>query len=216
MRVASMRMADARGGEARTKTTLEQLVAPASASTSRVAMLIVDDDRRLLEANPAACSLLDSTRRALIGRPLDALVIPAMRQRLDSVWQAFRARRGHAGPFQLMAGQKEGANVDIGVATNVLPGRHLVVLAGSAEQLAIAGSRLESREGEARPPTVREREVLTLLAGGATDGQIAHKLALSPATVQTHVRNAKAKLGARTRAQAVALALRRGMISVSI
>ena len=39
-------------------------------------------------------------------------------------------------------------------------------------------------------------------------------LALSPATVQTHVRNAKAKLGARTRAQAVALALQRGLIDL--
>jgi DNA-binding CsgD family transcriptional regulator len=54
--------------------------------------------------------------------------------------------------------------------------------------------------------------VLRLLASGATDVQIAAWLSLSPATVQTHVRNAKAKLGARTRAQAVALALQRGMI----
>ena len=53
-----------------------------------------------------------------------------------------------------------------------------------------------------------------MLADGDTDVQVADKLDLSPATVQTHVRNAKAKLGARTRAQAVALALRRGMISL--
>ena len=64
-------------------------------------------------------------------------------------------------------------------------------------------------------PTPREREVLTLLAAGATDEQIAEMLELSPATVQTHVRNAKAKLGARTRAQAVAMALQHGMITVS-
>ncbi|MEJ7875109.1 MAG: LuxR C-terminal-related transcriptional regulator [Solirubrobacterales bacterium] len=42
--------------------------------------------------------------------------------------------------------------------------------------------------------------------------QIAELLKLSPATVQTHVRNAKSKLGARTRAQAVALALVGGLI----
>ena len=54
--------------------------------------------------------------------------------------------------------------------------------------------------------------MLTLLADGATDPQIAKRLELSPATVQTHVRNAKAKLGARTRAQAVALVLERGLI----
>ena len=66
-----------------------------------------------------------------------------------------------------------------------------------------------------REPTAREREVLDLLADGATDDQIAALLQLSPATVQTHVRNAKAKLGARTRAQAVALALHRGLIGHS-
>jgi DNA-binding NarL/FixJ family response regulator len=64
-------------------------------------------------------------------------------------------------------------------------------------------------------PTSREREVLALLAAGATDEQIAGLLELSPATVQTHVRNAKAKLGARTRAQAVALALQGGMIDLA-
>ncbi|MDQ3759977.1 MAG: LuxR C-terminal-related transcriptional regulator [Actinomycetota bacterium] len=63
-------------------------------------------------------------------------------------------------------------------------------------------------------PSRREREVLTLLARGATDTQIAEKLALSPTTVQTHVRNAKTKLGARTRAQAVALSLVSGLIDL--
>ena len=57
--------------------------------------------------------------------------------------------------------------------------------------------------------------MLALLAGGHTDGQIAALLELSPATVQTHVRNAKSKLGARTRAQAVAIALQRGLIGAS-
>ena len=66
-----------------------------------------------------------------------------------------------------------------------------------------------------REPSVREREVLALLASGATDREIAQLLELSPATVQTHVRNVKAKLGARTRAQAVALALDRGVIDLA-
>ena len=64
-------------------------------------------------------------------------------------------------------------------------------------------------------PSARECEVLALLAGGRTDGQIADLLELSPATVQTHVRNAKAKLGARTRAQAVAIAIQRELITSS-
>ena len=64
-----------------------------------------------------------------------------------------------------------------------------------------------------RRPTAREREVLALLATGATDSEIADLLGLASATVQTHVRNAKTKLGARTRAQAVALAVAQGLIA---
>ena len=65
-----------------------------------------------------------------------------------------------------------------------------------------------------RRPSAREREILTHLARGSTDAKIAETLGLSPATVQTHVRNAKSKLGARIRAQAVALALVGGLIKL--
>lgn len=54
----------------------------------------------------------------------------------------------------------------------------------------------------------RELEVLQLLADGFTGQMIAERLFLSPETVRTHVRNATAKLGARTRVQAVAMVVR--------
>jgi len=60
----------------------------------------------------------------------------------------------------------------------------------------------------------REREVLDLLAHGMTGAQAAKRLFLSPETVRTHVRNAMAKLEARTRVHAVALALRQREISL--
>jgi DNA-binding CsgD family transcriptional regulator len=65
-----------------------------------------------------------------------------------------------------------------------------------------------------RRPTARESQILAMLAAGDTDADIAERLELSPATVQTHVRNAKQKLGAKTRAQAVAIALRGGLVPV--
>ncbi|MEA2495128.1 MAG: hypothetical protein QOJ29_3039 [Thermoleophilaceae bacterium] len=52
----------------------------------------------------------------------------------------------------------------------------------------------------------REREVLSLLAEGLAAQQIADRLGVSALTVRTHVRNAKAKLGARTTSQAIAIA----------
>lgn len=61
--------------------------------------------------------------------------------------------------------------------------------------------------------TPREREVLTHIAGGLTSSEIAEALYLSRSTVETHVRNAIEKLDARTRSNAVVLALRRGEIA---
>lgn len=69
-----------------------------------------------------------------------------------------------------------------------------------------------TRTLSAAPPrsaslSARERQVLELLAGGLTAEAVAIHLFLSPETVRTHVRNARRKLGAKTRAQAVALAV---------
>lgn len=55
----------------------------------------------------------------------------------------------------------------------------------------------------------REREVFDLLAEGLSGEQIAERLFLSPETVRTHIRNAMAKLEARTRAEAVLKAFQR-------
>jgi two-component system nitrate/nitrite response regulator NarL len=61
--------------------------------------------------------------------------------------------------------------------------------------------------------TDREREVLDLLATGASAPDIAAQLHLSAATVKTHLHNLYAKLGVSDRAAAVAEGMRRGLIS---
>ncbi|TXK10760.1 alpha/beta fold hydrolase [Microbacterium saccharophilum] len=61
------------------------------------------------------------------------------------------------------------------------------------------------------PLTEREREILLLVARGMTDAQIADRLFLSIHTVHRHVANARAKLGAPSRAAAAAWVLARGM-----
>jgi DNA-binding NarL/FixJ family response regulator len=66
--------------------------------------------------------------------------------------------------------------------------------------------------GTERALSARESQVLTMLAEGLTGEEIAQRLVLSPETVRTHVRNAMAKLEARTRTEAVVKALDRGEI----
>ena len=62
------------------------------------------------------------------------------------------------------------------------------------------------------PLTPRECEILGLVAEGLTNDKVAAELAISPETVQSHVRNSMSKLGADTRTQAVATAVRRSLI----
>jgi DNA-binding NarL/FixJ family response regulator len=62
-------------------------------------------------------------------------------------------------------------------------------------------------------PTPREIEVLQLVAEGLANREIGDRLYLSEETVKTHVRHLLAKLQARSRAHAVAVAFRRGVLS---
>jgi DNA-binding NarL/FixJ family response regulator len=64
------------------------------------------------------------------------------------------------------------------------------------------------------PLTARERDILELMADGANNRIIAARLGISRHTVKFHVASILAKLGARSRTEAVALALRAGLLAV--
>jgi DNA-binding NarL/FixJ family response regulator len=69
-------------------------------------------------------------------------------------------------------------------------------------------------EGPAVSLSPRESEVLRQVAAGQTNKAIALLLGISEHTVKFHLGSAMTKLGAASRAEAVALAIRRGLISV--
>jgi ATP/maltotriose-dependent transcriptional regulator MalT len=58
----------------------------------------------------------------------------------------------------------------------------------------------------------RERQVLTLIASGLSDHEVAEQLVLSPHTVHRHVANIRRKLGRGSRTAAVAEAARLGLL----
>jgi DNA-binding CsgD family transcriptional regulator len=61
--------------------------------------------------------------------------------------------------------------------------------------------------------TGRELEILELVSRGLESPAIGRELHVSPETVRTHMTHVLGKLGAHTRAEAVAIAVRRGLIA---
>jgi DNA-binding NarL/FixJ family response regulator len=61
--------------------------------------------------------------------------------------------------------------------------------------------------------TEREAEIVALVGTGLSNGEIAERLVISPATARTHVSRAMLKLGARDRAQLVVFAYEAGLVT---
>ena len=76
-------------------------------------------------------------------------------------------------------------------------------------ELGVAGR--SAVRGERDELTAREREVLQLIAAGLSNAAIAERLVIAPKTAEHHVGRVLAKLGARSRAEAAALAIRDGI-----
>jgi DNA-binding NarL/FixJ family response regulator len=90
-----------------------------------------------------------------------------------------------------------------------------VAAGGSYVDPRLAPSLLSPKATQRQPSlSNREREIMSLLAEGLTGEEVAERLFLSAETVKTHVRNAMAKLEARNRVHAIAIALRQGEIDL--
>lgn len=111
----------------------------------------------------------------------------------------------------------EAAEEVLAAAKSAAEGEVLIDPATLTRLLAqVAREREEQRDAMALLDdlTDREREILTLLAGGVRNDEIAQKLFISPQTVQTHVRNILGKLRVHSKLEAVAFAVRHRAIDV--
>jgi len=128
-------------------------------------------------------------------------------------------RRGNAVPALLMtAAPLEGLNElarDAGIQGTVLKSAEPEELVAALEGVLVDGAAPQA----AHPPAAqnvrlspREREVLQLIAEGATNIEIAQRLAIGRATVKTIIYRSFAKLGVRRRGEAVSEAHRLGLL----
>jgi DNA-binding NarL/FixJ family response regulator len=107
--------------------------------------------------------------------------------------------------------------LDAGAIGLVLKEAPLADLVRALEAALAGNSYLDPALGKLHKPrsalTPRELDVLGLLAEGLQHEEIGRRLGISSETVRTHLRKASDRLGAATRTQAVATALRLGLIA---
>jgi len=171
------------------------------------AIVLVSADGTIVDLNPSALKLYSREREELIGRSVFDELMP---ETAEKEWAAYFAQLQSnelvTGTTTVIAGD-ETIPIEFRVRANYRPGVHLCLLRSPV--------MLNGRNGDGGPSlTPREREIFRLLALGYNAPEIAQQLVLSPATVRTHVQNGVARLGAKTRVQAIALALTRGDISL--
>lgn len=170
-------------------------------------IVLLDDERRCVDMNPAGVELLGGNREQIVGTSALEYIPPQERPRWEQGWDTF-LQAGHivdSGPVM----RPDGSQVEVSSAgtQTVVGGRRLAVLVLSPP---LPPSSATPAEPTHPALTQRERQVVSLIAQGRESPEIAEQLSISPATVRAHVRNAMEKLGARTRAQLVAVALTPG------
>jgi PAS domain S-box-containing protein len=183
-----------------------------------LAVIATDADGVVTTWNSRAERLYGWTRDEAIGRHIVQLTVPDESKRTaeevmaaiqrNQPWRgSFRVRRKDGSVFTAFV--KDAPILDADGDLIGIVGCSIEIddpaLAQAVRAPASDGYQLSGRR--ARQLSPREREVLALLARGLTGEQIAERLVLSPETVRTHIRNAREKLGASTRVEAVTMAL---------
>jgi DNA-binding NarL/FixJ family response regulator len=129
------------------------------------------------------------------------------------VCRELRDRLGASVPVMFVSGERI-ESFDR-VAGLLVGGDDYLVKPFELDELVARARRLVERprgSKQASSLTGREHEVLILLADGFTPAQVADDLTISQSTVGTHIEHIYEKLGARTRAHAVGIAFRSGLL----
>ncbi len=151
---------------------------------------------------------LEATRRIKAEHPYAKIVMLTVAEEDRSLFDAIKA--GAQGYLL----KKMEPNEFLGMVRGISRGEAPISRSMASKILGEFGRRVQAPppEDPAATLTPREREVLQLLTRGQTNKEIANALCVSENTVKNHLKNILAKLHLQNRVQAVAFALREGIV----
>jgi PAS domain S-box-containing protein len=97
-------------------------------------MLIANNDRVSVEANPAAAALLGLERQALIGRRIDDILAPEQAEAFAAVWDTFLENGTAQSAIWVRRPDGTRRRVEDTAKAHVQPGRHLAILRDVTER----------------------------------------------------------------------------------
>ena len=179
---------------------------------SPVPLLMVDDERRYVEANRPARYAFRLTRDEMRSLRIQDLTPPGLVSVLEPTWARLIESGSMAGPWAMEG--PDGGHLDLVYCAlaQALPGLHVIAFAPAGWDAAELGLLDDDGSVMNTSLTPRELDVLQLAAQGYSGPQIAEVLVVSATTVKRHFENIYAKFGVGDRAAAVATGMRFGLI----
>jgi DNA-binding NarL/FixJ family response regulator len=181
-----------------------QVVGDAGTGADALALLdSVAADVVLMDLRMPVMDGVEATRRVTAAHPSVAVVVLTTYSDDESITTALQAgARGYL--------TKDAGRTEITAALRA-------VAAGQSTFNAAVSRRLVAALASPPPPpaglTAREAEVLTLIARGLANADIAAALFIGETTVKTHINNLFAKIGVRTRPEAIRYAYSSGIVA---
>jgi PAS domain S-box-containing protein len=171
-------------------------------------MFVTGLDRRIVAVNDAGMALAGRSADTLLGERMTVLLDDPAQAPDDAAWRAEVLRGESFGHRRIRRPDGSSRLVDFAMRASRAGGTVLVLGVCVRDH----GGRRSQRAHAPAPLSAREQEIVRRIALGEVTPEICAALHIAPDTVRTHVRNAMAKTGARTRAQLIAIALTEGLL----
>jgi PAS domain S-box-containing protein len=174
------------------------------------AMALLRSDRVLVAMNQAWRALFGYEPSDVIGSRADMFVAPESQKAVELDWATLQRSGQVAGEREMRTATGRRLRVQFAAQREVVTGEQFVLWV-TLEAHVRPLSR-DTGDATKKRLTPRELEIVCELSMGLRMHEIADRLFISQHTVARHVRNAMAKVGARSQAQLVAITMSSGML----